>query len=88
MLNPRSNLLIFLAAGVKCICGGPKSLPVLHHSANYISVSFGINKLIISNIQDLLEGMSSGAFEHAQTKPTKLPVRPAKTQISLGNHPV
>ena len=28
------------------LCGGPKSLPVLHHGADYIVWSFGINELM------------------------------------------
>ena len=39
------NLMIVIASGVKC--GGPKSLPVLHHGADYIFWFFVINELML-----------------------------------------
>ena len=35
-------LVYFTAAGVKCRAAAVKHLPVLHHSADYIFISFGI----------------------------------------------
>ena len=29
------------------LCGGPKSLPVIHHDADYILWSFGINERML-----------------------------------------
>ena len=40
--------LIFTAAGLKCRV--PESLPLLHHSADYICGSFGIDELILGQL--------------------------------------
>ena len=41
------NLLIITTAGVKCCVVDLKSLPLLHHSADYIFWSFGIIELML-----------------------------------------
>ena len=41
------NLLIVIATGVKCCAAVHYSLPVLHHSADYIFWFTGINELMI-----------------------------------------
>ena len=43
-------------------CGGRKRLPVLHHSADYIFISFGnTGPMVVSLKMDTLEGVSSVA---------------------------
>ena len=37
----------FTAAGVKCRVAAVKRLPVLHHSADHIFISFGITEAIL-----------------------------------------
>ena len=57
--------------------GGPKSHPVLLNGANYIFISFGINKHILGCFEytvllmDLLEGVSSVAFIIAAQEETR-----------------
>ena len=41
------NVLIVTAAGVECRVAALKSLPVLHHNADYIFWSFGIIEIML-----------------------------------------
>ena len=45
--NRRVFVMYFKAAGVKCRVAAIKRLPVLHHSANYIFILFGIIEPIL-----------------------------------------
>ena len=44
-------LFYFTAAGVKCRVAAVKRLPVLHRSADYIFISFGIIELILVTLK-------------------------------------
>ena len=87
---PFQNLCIFTAAGVKYICGGPKSIPVLHHSAIIFSDPLGSmsSSWVVSNgytvlLKDMLEGVSSVVFELRHKKTCLCHMRTTKAQNSL-----
>ena len=64
------NSFIFTAVGVKCHVVTLRSLPIRHHSANYIFWSFEINEFVHSYTEytvsqkDLLVGIKSGGMSN------------------------
>ena len=48
---PQNRLPYFTAAGVKCQMAAVKRLPVLHHGADYISISIGIFEPILVTLK-------------------------------------